>query len=82
MNAMDKMIASMLGITPEGMQQMVTDFKNTISSVGSRLQAIEEKQDKILSILEGQINERSSSDGVGGANGRNRNGDSGIAAVQ
>lgn len=49
--AMDKMIASMLGITPEGMQQMVSDFRTTISTLGARLETIEHKQDEILSLL-------------------------------
>lgn len=51
MNAMDKMIASMLGITPEGMQQMVTDFRTTISTLGARLETIEQNQAKILALL-------------------------------
>lgn len=54
--AMDKMIAGMLGITPEGMQQMVTDFRETISTVGAKLNRIEETQAKILALLEAQGN--------------------------
>lgn len=62
MNAMDKMIASMLGITPEGMQQMVADFRTTISTVGARLETIEQKLDKLLSLQsEGKTDGGSSS---------------------
>lgn len=54
MAAMDKMIASMLGITPEGMHEMVGGFQSMIIGLNAKLTEIQEDQKEILTLLKGK----------------------------
>lgn len=57
MMGMEKMLANMLGITPEEMTQSITDFQNLAKDLKVRLEIIELKQDQILtSLSERQVN--------------------------
>lgn len=51
MIGMEKMIAQMLGITPEAMNDMVTGFQTLLTSLQTRLATIEQQQREILTIL-------------------------------
>lgn len=52
MMGMEKMIAQMLGLTPEKMNEMVGGFQTLLNTLNSRLETIEVNQKKILDTLE------------------------------
>jgi hypothetical protein len=55
-SAMEKMVANMLGVTPEQMQEMLTGFQNLLANLGGKLDTIIAKEDEnkalLLSIIE------------------------------
>jgi len=59
MNAMEKMVASMLGLTPEKMSEMVTGFQELLSTLKTRLETIERNQRLIADHLGVSINDGS-----------------------
>lgn len=69
MSAMEKMIASMLGITPEKMQEMTQQFEGGFEFFTSAILEIKNKQDLILHqqalILERLENGRNNDSGNG-----------------
>jgi hypothetical protein len=72
-SAMEAMVAKMIGFTPEQMQQTITEFRDTIVNVRDLLTRVEQKQDAILTRIEGLENERnngSASRGGGSRRGR------------
>lgn len=48
MMGLEKMVASMLGVTPEQMQQYIAEFQELLTTLRDRLATIEQKQDEIL----------------------------------
>lgn len=48
MFGMEQMVANMLGLTPDGLQTMVTDFQNTIADTRQRLIDIQNTNERIL----------------------------------
>lgn len=72
MMGMEKMIAQMLGITPEQMGEMITGFQSLLTGLQTRLAEIERKQDLILAAMgvqeDGGRNDSNSSTGDGDGN--------------
>lgn len=64
MNGMEKMIASMMGITPEKMQEIVQGAVNLLQSLDGRLSNIERqldilvKRDAPVTLIEDKSDER------------------------
>lgn len=63
MMGMEKMIAQMLGITPDDMGKMITGFQELLTGLQTRLSEIERKQDAILAHMGATPNEYGTDDG-------------------
>lgn len=60
---MDKMLASMLGITPDKMGEMIVGFQKMISDIKENQETILQQQGEILAIIRGANNDECSSIG-------------------
>lgn len=53
---MERMMASMLGVTPEQMQETIQNAVALLANINERFEVIERKQDEILAELKGKEN--------------------------
>lgn len=56
MMGLEKMIAGMIGVTPEEMTKMIDDFRTMLSGLGETLGTIKDQNAEILTLLKEQSN--------------------------